>query len=386
MKRSIDRILTTHAGSLPRPEGLQSLLQARQIGEDFDQEDLRESVSSSVDEVVRIQSQVGIDIVSDGEQSKSNFFAYVQERLLGIEPAGEVPPMNSSPDFPGFQDWWAGHHRIAGSALLRRPECVGPLAWKNKEQLDSDIENLKHALSTVQVEEAFLPAASVGIIAQRIPNRYYTTYEQYVEAIANVMKEEYQAIARADLVVQIDAPEMCIDRNHPPFRDKPIVEFRKQMELWVEALNYALTGINEEQVRFHICWGNGERPHTEDVPLEEIIDVIFKVHAGAYSVEAANPRHAHEWKLWEKLKLPDGKVLIPGVIDSTTNFVEHPELVAQRVICYANLLGRENVIAGTDCGFGTTAFANSIFPPVAWAKLGALVEGSRLASESLWPQ
>ena len=215
-------------------------------------------------------------------------------------------------------------------------------------------------------------------------NRYYPTYEAYVNAIADVMKEEYQAITKAGFLIQIDAPEMAIDRNTPEFRDKPIQEFRKRMELWVEALNYALTGIPEEQVRFHMCWGNQEAPHVRDVPLKDVVDVLLKVHAAAYSVEASNPRHGHEWRVWKDVKLPDGKVLIPGVLDSTTNFVEHPELVADRIVTYANLVGRENVIAGTDCGFGTSANSNMVYPPIVWAKLKAMAAGAQLATEQLW--
>jgi 5-methyltetrahydropteroyltriglutamate--homocysteine methyltransferase len=234
------------------------------------------------------------------------------------------------------------------------------------------------------IEEAFVPCASVGIIAQRIANAYYPTYEQYVQAIAEVMKVEYRLIADAGLLVQIDAPEMCIDRNIDDFRDQPISVFHKRQELWVEALNYALAGIPAEQVRFHICWGNGEAPHTRDVELKEIVEVVLKVNAAAFSVEASNPRHAHEWTVWQDVKLPDGKVLIPGVIDSVTNFVEHPELVAQRIVTYANIVGRENVIAGTDCGFGTSASMQTIYPPIVWGKLRSLSQGAAIASRQLW--
>jgi 5-methyltetrahydropteroyltriglutamate--homocysteine methyltransferase len=229
-----------------------------------------------------------------------------------------------------------------------------------------------------------LPSASVGIIAQRLQNQYYSTYEQYVEAIAEVMRLEYRAITGAGLLLQIDAPEMCIDRNLPDFIDKPIAEFQKRAELWVEALNHALEGIPEEQVRFHICWGNGEGPHQRDIPLRDIVDVMLKVRAQAYSVEASNPRHGHEWKLWQDVKLPEGKLLIPGVIDSVTNFVEHPELVAERIIRYAEIVGRENVLAGTDCGFGTSAGSANVYPPIVWAKLKSLAQGAELASRQLW--
>ena len=257
------------------------------------------------------------------------------------------------------------------------------MSWKDRAALDTDIANFKAALDGAGVEEAFMPSASVGIIAQRLPNRYYPTYEAYVEAISDVMRDEYRAITDAGFVLQIDAPEMCIDRARE-FRDRPLGDFLARAELWVEALNHALEGIPEEQVRFHICWGNGEGPHVSDIPLSDIVDVMLKVNCAAYSVEASNPRHAHEWKLWRDVKLPEGKVLIPGVIDSVTNFVEHPELVADRILNYANIVGRENVIAGTDCGFGTSAVANNVHTPIVWAKLASLSEGAERASKELW--
>ena len=383
MKRSIDRILTTHTGSLPRTEALRRLIRSRELGEDIDQQIFRETVKLAVEEAVVQQAQVGIDVVSDGEQAKSSFYSYLLERLSGLAGSTDAPPMKLNWDFPGYQDWWAETHG-RGRVAMKRPECVGPLSWRDRTKLETDLENLREVTKGITMEEAFLPSASVGIVAQRIPNRYYQSYEAYVEAIANVMRDEYLAIANAGFILQIDAPEMCIDRNQPPFRDEPIEVFLKRMDLWVEALNHALTGIPEEMVRLHICWGNGERPHTEDVPLEDIIETVLKVNCAGFSVEASNPRHMHEWKLWEDVQLPPGKVLMPGVIDSTTNFVEHPDLVAQRIETFANLVGRENVIASTDCGFGTTAFFDAIYPPLVWAKLRALSEGARIASNRLW--
>jgi 5-methyltetrahydropteroyltriglutamate--homocysteine methyltransferase len=384
MKRSTDRILTTHTGSLPRPPDLLEMLREREDrAEGFNDAAFVERVRSSVAEVLRQQAEAGVDVVSDGEQSKVSFFHYVRDRLRGME--GEADrPFGMYEDFPGYQAWVAQRRGTTGAMAFSRPACVGPLAWKDKFALLADIENFKHALGGVAAEEGFLPSASVGIVAQRMENQYYPTYEAYVETIAEVMKDEYRAIADAGLVLQIDAPEMCIDRNLPEFRERPLSDFRARMELWVEALNHALAGIPEQQVRFHVCWGNGEGPHTGDVPLTDIVDIVLKVHAGAYSVEASNPRHAQEWIVWQDVKLPEGKVLIPGVIDSVTNFVEHPDLVAQRIVRYAELVGRENVIAGTDCGFGTGAFAVNVYPPVVWAKLAALSEGSRIASKRLW--
>jgi 5-methyltetrahydropteroyltriglutamate--homocysteine methyltransferase len=255
---------------------------------------------------------------------------------------------------------------------------------KDRTPLLTDIANLKAARDAVGAEEAFMPAASVGIIAQRIPNRYYPSYEAYIEAIAVAMRDEYRAIVDSGLVLQIDAPEMCIDRNVPEFADRSIEDFRDRLHLWVAGLNYALDGIAEECVRLHICWGNEEAPHTRDVALPEILDIVLNVNAGAYSIEAANPRHAHDWHIWEDTKLPEGKLLIPGFIDTTTNFVEHPQLVADRILTYAKLVGRENIIAGTDCGFATTASFSAVYPPIVWAKLASLAEGARLASERLW--
>jgi 5-methyltetrahydropteroyltriglutamate--homocysteine methyltransferase len=246
----------------------------------------------------------------------------------------------------------------------------------------TDIANFKAALDGVQVEEAFIPAASIGIIAEIMMNQYYDTEEAYLFGLADVMKEEYQAIADAGFVLQIDAPDAAMGR-HAQFWNRTLDDFRRTLDMRVEALNHALSDIPEEQIRYHICWGNYEGPHTHDVPLRDIVDLMLKVRAGAYSVEASNPRHAHEWQVWEEVRLPAGKILIPGVIDSTTNFVEHPEVVAQRIVQYAGLVGRDNVIAGTDCGFGTSAGIPKVHPTVMWAKFRALAEGARLASQRL---
>jgi 5-methyltetrahydropteroyltriglutamate--homocysteine methyltransferase len=383
MKRSSDRILTTHTGSLPRPPELIELLRAKETGQPYDKDALEKRVRSAVEEVVRLQADSNVDIVSDGEMSKPGFFQYMRARLNGLEIVENEVRFNLDPDFPEYQAWRAGQGRAA-PRLSGWPVCTGPLSWRDKEALSTDIDNFKAALQGVEVEEAFIPSVSVGIIAQRMQNRYYPSYEAYVEAIAEVVRDEYKAITDAGFLLQIDAPEMCIDRNQPEFRDKPIEDFRKRMGLWVEALNHALEGIPEERVRFHICWGNSEGPHVRDVPLQEIVDVMLDVKAQAYSVEASNPRHAHEWKVWQDVKLPEGKVLIPGVIDSTTNFVEHPELVADRIETYARLAGRENVIAGSDCGFGTSANSNQVYPPIVWAKLKAMAEGAEIAAKRLW--
>ena len=384
MKRSTDRILTTHTGSLPRPPDVIELLRAKENGEPLDQAAFDARLRSAVDEVVKLQAGAGVDIPSDGELGKPSFFQYVRNRLAGLEGVNSEPRLNLDPDFPGYAEWRAGRGIAQIGLMAGRPECVGPLAWKDRAALDADIANFKAALAGADVEEAFLPSASIGIVAQRIENKYYPTYEAYVEAIAEVMKDEYRAITDAGLLLQIDAPEMCIDRNGPEFRDRNLEDFRQRMELWVEALNHALAGIPEEQVRFHICWGNQEGPHVRDVPLKDIADIMLKVNAAAYSVEASNPRHAHEWRVWQDVRLPDGKVLIPGVVDSTNNFVEHPELVADRIEAYANLVGRENVIAGTDCGFGTSATSNAVYTPIVWAKLKTIADGAEIATKRLW--
>jgi len=362
------------------------MIAAKREGDSVDEALFAKRVREAVDEGVRKQAEAGVDIVSDGEMGKSSFVHYVRDRIAGFEGVETVPvtPQRTmSEDFPGYGEW-RNRGRPGLSPFNTRPLCIGPLSWKDLDAVRTDIANFKAALGNVSVEEAFVPCASIGIIAQRLSNQYYPTYEQYVQAIADVMRDEYRLVAEAGLIVQIDAPEMCIDRNLPEFRERPMADFNQRQEMWVEALNYALTDVPEEQVRFHVCWGNGEAPHSRDVELKDIVHVVLKVKAQAFSVEASNPRHAHEWKLWQDVKLPEGKLLIPGVIDSVTNFVEHPELVADRIVTYANIVGRENVIAGTDCGFGTAAGTENVYPPIVWAKLATLAEGAKLASAQLW--
>jgi 5-methyltetrahydropteroyltriglutamate--homocysteine methyltransferase len=377
VKRSTERILTTHTGSLPRPPDLLEMIRARENGEPVDARAFAERVRSAVTEVVRKQVEAGIDVVSDGELGKPSFATYVTHRLAGF--GGENPEPRLFADRETFPAWASEY---PGSAM-KRQFCVEPLAWKGQEAIQTDVDTLKHALSAAGAEEAFMPAASLGIVADIMVNRHYPTEEAYLFALAEAMREEYRAIAGAGLVLQIDAPDAAMGR-HGQFRSSSLEEFRKATALRVEALNHALDGIPEEQVRYHICWGNYEGPHTHDVPLRDIVDLMLAVRAGAYSVEASNPRHAHEWRVWEEVKLPPGKVLIPGVIDSTTNFVEHPEVVAQRIEQYARLVGREHVIAGTDCGFGTSAGRMRVHPEIMWAKFEALAEGARLATKRLW--
>jgi 5-methyltetrahydropteroyltriglutamate--homocysteine methyltransferase len=358
------------------------LMRERQNGQPVDDDHLVATVSAAVQDVVRKQVQAGIDIVSDGEYGKPAFNTYVVHRLAGFGGENhERLPRAEAEDFPG----WA--HHLAQSptqaAMMRRSLCEGPLAYRGHAAVSADVRGFQQALAQATAAEGFMPSASLGTIHYTIANRFYPTDEAYLFALADAMREEYRAIAQAGLLLQIDAPDHAMDR-HMTFAHQSVEEFRKVQTMRVDALNHALDGIPEEQIRYHVCWGNYEGPHTHDVPLRDIVDLIFRVRAGAYSVEASNPRHAHEWKVWEDVQLPPGKVLIPGVIDTTTNFVEHPEVVAQRIEQYARLVGRENVIAGTDCGFGTAAGRDRVHPEVVWAKLEALAQGAEIASKRLW--
>jgi 5-methyltetrahydropteroyltriglutamate--homocysteine methyltransferase len=383
MKRSTDRILTTHTGSLPRPPDLvDMMIRDRQSGHPVDASALAARVKAAVDEVVQKQVEAGVDVVSDGELGKPAFNTYVAGRLSGFGGENREPrPRAEAEDFPGWASQVA--QSSTQSVMMRRGFCEGPLSYLNREPVEVDIRNLKSALVESPVVDAFIPSASLGTIHYTMANRYYPDDEAYLYALADAMREEYRAIANAGFILQVDAPDHAMDR-HVSYRNNTVEEFRRAQTIRVDALNHALEGIPEEQIRYHVCWGNYEGPHTHDVPLHDIIDLILRVRAGAYSVEASNPRHAHEWQVWEEVTLPPGKILIPGVIDTTTNFVEHPEVVAQRIERYANLVGRENLIAGTDCGFGTSAGRDRVHPEVVWAKLRALSDGARLASARLW--
>jgi 5-methyltetrahydropteroyltriglutamate--homocysteine methyltransferase len=377
MKRSTERILTTHTGSLPRPADLLAMVRARANGEPVDEAAFAARVRSAVRETVEKQVEAGVDVVSDGEMGKPSFATYVSDRLAGLGGVNTDPrPFAEQPDYPG----WAA--TIPPVVMVRR-FCEGPLAYQNQEALHTDLDNLTSAVAATGAVEGFMPSASLGIIADIMVNRHYPSEEAYLYALADAMRVEYRAIADAGLVIQIDAPDAAMGR-HGQFRNESLETFRKATAQRVEALNHALDGIPEEQIRYHICWGNYEGPHTYDVALADVVDLLLAVNAGAYSVEAANPRHAHEWQVWENVKLPEGKVLIPGVIDSTTNFVEHPEVVAQRIEQFARIVGKENVVAGTDCGFGTSAGRSAVHPELVWPKLAALAEGARLASQRLW--
>ena len=379
MKRSTSRILTTHTGSLPRSMALQELLQLREERRPYDQAAFASSVQAAVDDVVQQQISSGLDVINDGEQERSQYATYVKERLNGFE--GErlirARPRLGDSDFPEF----VGTHQ--SSTTIPQPACTGPIAWKNRDGVQKDIANLKAALRTRQVEEVFMTAASPGVVATFLPNEYYPSHEAYLQALADVMKYEYQAIVQAGFLLQIDCPDLAMTRVNQ-FAHLSVDEFKQIVATHIDILNAALDGLPPERMRLHLCWGNYEGPHHHDVPLQDIVDIVLRARPVGISFEGANPRHAHEWKVWRNVRLPDDKVLIPGVIDSTTNFIEHPELVAERIERYAGVVGRERVIAGTDCGFGTSAWGRKVDGKIAWAKLRSLVEGARLASTALW--
>jgi 5-methyltetrahydropteroyltriglutamate--homocysteine methyltransferase len=377
MKRSTDRILTTHTGSLPRPADLTATLEMLDAGTTPDLEAFDTRVRRAIADIVRKQVEAGVDIVSDGEQGKVGYSTYVKHRLTGFEGQSSMPVRADWADFPEAA---ARYTRATGS----RPACIGPIAWKDHGAVQKDIANFKAALSVAHPEEAFMTAASPGVIAHFLRNDYYPTRDAYLARLADVMKEEYDAIVQAGFVLQLDCPDLGMGR-HLAFPDLSTREFVKIAEGNVEALNHALRDIPSDRMRLHLCWGNYEGPHHRDIPLKEIIGVVLKARPQAISFEGANPRHEHEWTVFRDVKLPEDKVIIPGVLDSTTNFIEHPELVAQRIVRYAELVGKANVIAGSDCGFGTFARANyQVEPEIVWAKLQAMAEGARLASQELW--
>jgi 5-methyltetrahydropteroyltriglutamate--homocysteine methyltransferase len=382
MKHSTERILTTHTGSLPRPESLAHLMIAKEQGKTIDVKELADNVHTAVAEVIMQQIAVGIDIISDGEMSKIGFANYVKDRLSGF--GGKSNPVVAQDvlDHPDLRVRMFRRNEGDESRYFT-PACNGPITLRDKDAVHQDIANLKDALQGVQAEEVFMPAASPGTIAQVMQNNYYPTQEAYLYALADAMRYEYQAIVAAGFLIQLDCPDLAMQR-HTRYAAESIDEFRKQVQQNIEVLNYALTGISPEQVRVHVCWGNYPGPHHRDVPLKEIIDLLFMIQGDALSIEAANPRHEHEWKVFEEVRLPEGKLLIPGVIDTCSTYIEHPQVIAQRIVRFAQIVGRENVIAGTDCGFGTFLGTSVIAPSVAWDKLRSLFEGARLASEELW--
>ena len=376
MKRSVEHILTTHTGSLPRPPALTQALQRRDRGEP-EGAGLEQQVRDAVADVVQHQADAGVSVVNDGEASKIGYSTYVKERLEGFGGEGGLPGLPADlTEFPGYMQ------RIMGGLDFELPACVGPVSYRDLDAVRTDISNLKAAVADAEVEDAFMTAASPGVISVFLQNQHYPSHEEYIAALADVMKAEYDEIHGAGLVLQLDCPDLAMTRHMR--RDESLEDFRRRAKLHVDAINHATRDIPGDEMRMHLCWGNYEGPHNHDVPLREIIDIVFEARPAAISFEAANPRHEHEWTVFEDVKLPDGKALIPGVLDSTTNYVEHPELVAQRIIRYAQLVGRENVIAGSDCGFATFASFLAVDPAITWAKLGAMAEGARLASAQLW--
>ena len=380
MKRSTSRILTTHTGSLPRPGPVRELLLARDRRDDSGHEALAGAVRDAVVDVVRRQVETGLDVINDGEQGKSSYATYIQDRLTGYEGESRVR-QEPTLDEVHFPEW--AKDREGPLSLQPRPLCTGPIAWKDREALQTDIATLKAAAEDAQVEDLFITSASPGVISTALPNEYYPSHEAYLQALAEVMREEYAAIVRAGLVLQLDCPDLAMSRQRQ-FSNLSVKEFRRIVALHVDAINYAVAELPPDRMRLHLCWGNSPGPHNHDIPLNEIVDLVLKARPAALSFEGANPRHAHEWKVWQDVKLPEGKVIMPGVLDSTTNFIEHPELVAERIVRYAQLVGRENVIAGSDCGYGTSAYRAYVYPEIVWAKLRSLVEGARLASAELW--
>jgi 5-methyltetrahydropteroyltriglutamate--homocysteine methyltransferase len=377
MKRSTEHILTTHTGSLPRPHTLMEALQRRDRGDDEGPE-LDEQIREAVQDVVHRQAEAGVSIVNDGEASKIGYSTYVKERLAGF--GDENVGMGGLPaDLTAFPDYM---QRVMGGLDFEMPACVGPVAYRGLDAVRADIANLRAAVDGTDVEDAFMTAASPGVISVFLQNRYYATHEEYIAALADAMKTEYDEIHGAGFVLQIDCPDLAMTRHMNI--EQSLEDFRRRARLHVEALNHATRDIPPEDMRMHLCWGNYEGPHHFDVPMSDIIDIVLEARPAAISFEAANPRHEHEWSLFEDVRLPDGKILIPGVIDSTTNYIEHPALVAERLVRFAEVVGRENVVAGSDCGFATFASFLAVDPGITWAKLGAMAEGARLASAQLW--
>ncbi len=383
MKRSTDRILTTHTGSLPRPDDLLAMLQRKESGAAFDAAALATRVKSAVEEIVRKQVEARVDIVNDGEMGKPSYSTYVKDRMSGFEGSEKSSPLRAT-DLAEFRNFARRGANETGVTVLQRPACTAPISYRDRKAVELEVQNLQAAVAAAHPVETFMSAASPGVITFFLSNKYYPTHEAYLQALAEAMRTEYEAICAAGFILQVDCPDLAMSR-HVQFKDLSLTDFRKTIESHIEVLNYALTNIPRERVRLHLCWGNYEGPHHHDVPLRDILDIVLKARVGAISYEASNPRHEHEWTVFRNAKLPDGMILIPGVIDSVTNFIEHPELVAQRICNVAHQVGRENVIAGTDCGFATIAGSSRVDAEIAWAKFGALAEGARLASRELWP-
>lgn len=382
MQPNTKRILTTHAGSLPRPTEFLPLILAREAGEPVDTAKLDAEVRSAVQETVQKQRDASVDVLNDGEVNKPSYATYVKDRLTGFGGEGSIEEVASSvidlTDYPDFAEKMA--ETMSAASAIKFTTCDGPVSFVGQSAVQADIDNLKAATADVPAEHVFMSSASPGVAAAFSPNRYYKKQEDYVTALADAMREEYEAIHRAGLTLQLDCPDLAMTAPGAG----SLENFRKQMELNVEALNHAVANIPAESMRIHICWGNGEFPRTSDVELKDIIDIVLKAKPVGIMLMASNGRHAHEWTVFQDVKLPEGKYVIPGVLDSTTNVVEHPEVVAERLVRYAEVVGRENVMAGTDCGFGTMAGMQLVVPSVTWAKFRTMAEGAKLASQRLW--
>jgi 5-methyltetrahydropteroyltriglutamate--homocysteine methyltransferase len=375
---SVQRILTTHTGSLPRPDDLARMIFARDDGEAV--EGIDERVREAVRDVVGVQVETGIDLVNDGEQGKIGYSTYVKDRLTGFEGEAERPS-SRRPEMEEHPDFAARFGAQISSARLRVPACTGDIRVKDAGAARRDVENLKAAAAAKGVDPGrlFMTAASPGVVSHFFANHHYPSREAFLGAIADAMRDEYRTIVESGIALQVDCPDLAMSR-HSMFADRSVEEFRREAALSVEALNHALAGLPQERLRMHVCWGNYEGPHTHDVELRDIIDIVLTARPAGVSVEASNPRHGHEWRVFEEVRLPEGKYLIPGVIDSTNNYVEHPDLVAQRLLRYASVVGADRVVGGSDCGFGTFAGMATVAPSITWAKFRSLAEGARRAS------
>lgn len=380
MKLSTSRILTTHVGSLPRTGPITELLLKKERKEPLDPQEFDNGVREAIRGVVKKQIDMGIDVISDGEMSKIGYATYIKDRLSGFGGENTVKPHLDMKDHPELRKRMVA---FTGPQSFKRLCCIGPVKLVDRDAARKDIENFRAALADFQPTEAFLNAASPGVVSSFQPNQFYPTHTAYLEALADAMQEEYEAIVNAGFLLQVDCPDLAMSR-HTGFQDLTEEEFLKRAEEQVDVLNHALRNVPADSLRMHICWGNYEGPHDHDIPLEKILNIVLKAKPRAISFEGSNPRHSHEWIVWKDAKIPEDKVLMPGVLDTSTNFVEHPELVAQRIERFADIVGRERVIASTDCGFGTFAGHGKVDPDIAYKKLASLVEGARIASARLW--
>ena len=380
MQTSTQRILTTHVGSLPRPKKVADLIFAKEREENYSHFEFDATIAAAVKNTVARQVEAGIDIVSDGEMSKISYATYIKERISGF--SGDTPrrPPKDLLEYPAFLEKQA---QSGGTPEYKRPKCTGEIRPVNPEPLEADLNNFRDALEVVDVEEAFMNSASPGVIALFQPNEYYKSHDEYLEALAEAMRVEYEGIVAAGFLLQLDSPDLGLGR-HMLFADKPDEDYQRLAGTHVEVLNHALRNIPADRVRMHVCWGNYEGPHHYDAPMSLVLPVALQANIGALLFEASNPRHAHEWTTFRDADLPDDLILIPGVIDSTTNFIEHPELVAERICRFADIVGRERVIAGSDCGFATFAGFGAVDGEIAYAKLATMAEGATIASERLW--